>query len=251
MAATVGQIYQAIDRIAPFETQQGWDNAGLLAGHPNRRVERVLAALDLTPGVIDEAARMDAELIITHHPVMFHGRKHLREDDPEGALLCALVRSGRSLIAAHTNFDVAAGGVNDALAAALRLSEVEELPEGLRIGRWGKTLAELCEAAGAALHAVVRPYDRGYRRLDKVAVCGGAGGGFWKIARDAGADALLTGEVRHADALAASQWGLALVEAGHRATEQPSVKAMRIALQTALDALQYSVMVFESESEPF
>ncbi len=249
--ASVKRIYELIDKIAPFDSQEEWDNAGLLAGHPDRPVERVLTALDLTAGVIEEAVKLDAQLIVTHHPILFHARKNLREDDPEGALLAKLVRAEKALIAAHTNFDKAAGGVNDALADALGLTDVEALDQGLRIGNWDGTLYDLQEAARVHLKATSRLYDSARRPLHRVAVCGGAGGSLWRVAHEAGADGYLTGEVKHSDALAASSWGLSLIECGHYATERASVKAMRIALQTELNALQYNVMVFESESVPF
>ena len=134
VTATVGDILSLIDDMAPFDTQAEWDNAGLLAGAPGKPVTKVLAALDVSVPVIEEAIKLGAELILTHHPILFHARKNLREDDPEGALLCALIRSGRSLIAAHTNFDQAEGGVNDVLARALGLQNIVPLDEGLRVG---------------------------------------------------------------------------------------------------------------------
>ena len=123
MSATVGQILELLSRIAPLELAEEWDNVGLLSGHPDNPVERVLCALDLTEAVIEEAAMLGAQLIVTHHPILFRGRKNLREDDAEGRMLCALVRSNISLIAMHTNYDNACPGVNDALATVLDLTE--------------------------------------------------------------------------------------------------------------------------------
>ena len=121
MSATVAQVLELVNGIAPFELAEPWDNVGLLAGRPDAAVERVLCALDLRMNVLEEAVRKGAQLIVTHHPILFRGRKNLCETDAEGRLLCALARSGIAMIAAHTNFDNASPGVNDALAAALGL----------------------------------------------------------------------------------------------------------------------------------
>ena len=251
MSVTVEQILAVVDEIAPFDTQEPWDNAGLLAGHPNRLVTKILLSLDLTIAVIDEAMRLGAELILTHHPILFQARKNLREDDPEGALLCHLIRSGCALICAHTNFDATQGGVNDALCAVLLLKDVEVLESGLRIGRLDKTLGEASEIAQKALETIVRPYGAPSTPIDRLAVCGGAGGSLWHIAHQAGAQGYLTGEIKWSDALQASAAGLVLMEAGHYETEKPSIKAMQTTLQKRLNGLEYNVMVFESGEEPF
>ncbi|MDO4546626.1 MAG: Nif3-like dinuclear metal center hexameric protein [Clostridia bacterium] len=251
MPVKVQDIYDIIDEFAPFNTQEEWDNAGILAGSKNAGVARILCALDLTQGVIDEAVRLDAELIVTHHPILFHARKNLTTDDPEGLLLCSLARSGKALIAAHTNFDKASGGVNCVLAQALGLEDIKPLEGGLRIGTWKGTFARLCENVASSLNCVVRPYGDAGASVQSVAVCGGAGGSLWKMAREAGADAYVTGEIHHNDALDMTAWGLVGCEAGHFHTENPSVKAMKTALQNRLDELQYDIMVFNSDYKPF
>lgn len=251
MSATVKQIYDIINEIAPFDTQAGWDNAGLLAGHPDAQVNKILVALDMTRGAVEEAVGLGCQLVVTHHPILFHARKNLREDDPEGQALCALIRGRLAHIAAHTNFDQAPGGVSDVLAGKLDLKNIEPLAEGLRAGTFSGTLEDLCEKAGLALGAVVRPYGDKKASLHKVGVCGGAGGSLWRIAWEAGCDGYLTGEIHHNDALDGAAFGMKMVEAGHYETELPSVKELGKALQNRLDALQYNVMVFESTYVPF
>ena len=121
----VSKMLELVGDIAPFELAEEWDNVGLLAGHPDWPVARAMVALDLTDGALREAAEKGVQLIVTHHPILLNGRKNLREDDGEGALLAALIRARIALIAAHTNYDSAPGGMNDVLAAALGLSEPE------------------------------------------------------------------------------------------------------------------------------
>lgn len=250
MPVTVDMINALVRDMAPVELAEPYDNVGLLAGHPNWSVERVLCALDLTPPVLREAEQIGAQLIVTHHPILFHARKNLREDDPEGALLCALVRSGRALIAAHTNFDAAQPGVNDCLAGELGLDAVRALEHGMRVGSWSGTLEALAAHCERRLGAVVRRYGA-CGAVERVAVMGGAGSEFWPLALAAGAQVYLTGEVRHHDALAAVQAGLAVLEAGHYHTERISVKGLRNGLQTRINALQYNVRVFESSAASF
>ncbi len=248
--ATVAQMLELVNEIAPFELAEAWDNVGLLAGHPGWNVERAMVALDLTSGALREAIGGGAQLIVTHHPILFHGRKNLREDDGEGALLAELVRARIALIAAHTNYDNAPEGLNDALAEALGLEDVGSLAHGLRAGMFFGSPEELLARAGERLGGTPRLY-RGGRAVARVAVCGGAGGSFWPEAKEAGCDAYLTGEVRHHEALAATEAGLTLIEAGHYHTERVMVKALRSRLQMRANTLQYNVHVFGSSFEPF
>ncbi len=246
----VSAVMAMVNDLAPFELAEEWDNVGLLAGHPDWPVERAMVALDLTPGALREAAAQGAQMIITHHPILFHARKNLREDDGEGALLAELVRARVALIAAHTNYDKAPCGLNDALAEAMGLQNMEPLAHGLRAGAFLGDPEALLALVTARLGATPRLY-RGSGRIRKVAVCGGAGGEFWPEAARAGCDAYLTGEVRHHEALAAVQAGMTVIEAGHYHTERVMVKALRNGLQNRANTLQYNVHVIESRFEPF
>lgn len=252
MPATVAQVLELVNGIAPFELAEAWDNVGLLAGHPDSRVDKVLCALDLRTDVVEEARRKGCQLIVTHHPILFRGRKNLRETDAEGRLLCALVRSGIAMIAAHTNFDNASPGVNDALAAALGLENVIALENGMRLGDVKQTdFGMFCKGAEAALHGPARCYGDPARVIRRVAVLGGAGEDFASQALEAGADVYVTGEMAYHKGLDAADNGLCVVEAGHAATEYPAISLLCGGLQNAADALQYGICVLQSESEVF
>ena len=121
---TVNDVFKWLDAIAPFETQDEYDNAGLLTGSPNAEVSRVLFVLDVTRAAVAEAKAYGAELIVSHHPLMFNAIQQLRYDQGEGAVLKALAASGISLIAAHTNLDKCLGGIADSLADALELQSI-------------------------------------------------------------------------------------------------------------------------------
>ncbi len=127
MSASCKMIADAIEKLAPLELAEAWDNVGLLVGSLEHQVAKVLLALDVTEEVIDEAVALEAGLIISHHPCLFHPVKNIRTDTMTGSLLKKLIKMDMSVYAAHTNLDAAVGGVNDALAARLQLHEVMPL----------------------------------------------------------------------------------------------------------------------------
>lgn len=254
MSVTMGQILVLLNEMAPPELAESYDNVGLLAGHPDWPVEKILVGLDLTMGAVEEAEAMGAQLIVTHHPILFRGRKNLREDDAEGAAVCAMIRKGIGLIAAHTNFDNAEIGVNDALAEALGLDDIRPLPQGMRVGKLESvhTPESLGAMVEKRLGGRARIYaERPDAAIERVAVCGGAGGDFFELAACSGAQAFVTGEVKHHDALAAVAAGLCLIEAGHYETEHIAIKLLADGLQKKINAVQYNVTVNESAYAPF
>lgn len=246
---TVQGIYHMIDQMAPFESQEDFDNAGLLLGDPAMEVRGIHVALDVTERVLDEAEAAGANLIVTHHPIMFSPVKRLVATDYETRLIFRMIRAGMALIAAHTNFDRAPGGMNDTLAARCGLTQVTG--EGfIRVGNLPHPMTgrELAAHIAASLDTVVRPMgdaEKVYRRL---ALCSGGGSDFWTEGLALGADAFLTGEMKHHHALALADAGMLGLEAGHFATEQPGVLALAAALQNAVNAVEYPVCLSTSQA---
>ena len=249
---TVKKIEELVGGIAPYELAEVWDNVGLLVGHANSAVTRVLVAMDLTQAVIREAKNLGAQVIVTHHPIMFQARKRITDSDFEGRILLALAENGIAHIAAHTNFDSAPGGVNDTLMACMGVQNVRgegfvrvgDLPEGTTFGM-------LCAQAGRRLHAAVRAYGAADTPVKTLGCCSGAGGECMEEAIALGADCFITGEVKHHIALDAMDRGVCIIEAGHYETENPACEVMANALQNACDALKYNVTVFCSRGNPF
>lgn len=231
--AAVKDIYQFLDGRAPFDSQMGFDNAGFLVGESGRPVARILVALDITEQVIQEAAELQAELIVSHHPVIWEGAKSVTDESILGRKLLALVTQGIAAICAHTNLDAARGGVNDALAAALGLTDTALLktygvyPDGTpygieRVGTLPGGPVPLAEFAGQVKEKLgahgVRYVDAG-RPVRKVAAGGGSCSSSMADVLAAGCDTFVTADVKYDGFLDAKAMGLNLIDAGHYPTE--------------------------------
>ena len=245
---TVRDFYSLLNELAPFDTQADFDNSGLLVGSPAAEVTCVLLALDVTEPVIDEAVRLGAQLIITHHPLMFSPRQRLTDEDYEGRLIRRLIRENISLIAAHTNLDQAPCGINDTLAELCGLTEISGggffrcglLPEAMTAGACAEELSR-------RLAATVRLIGPDNAVIRKIGLCSGGGSDEWVQAAASGCDAFLTGEIRHHLALAMADSGIVGFECGHFATEEPGIEVLAVALQKALPAIEYNVRIYVSE----
>lgn len=230
--ASVAEIYRYLDSRAPFSMQMSFDNAGFLVGRREAEVRRLLVALDITEEVAAEAAELGCQLIVSHHPVIFRPARSVTDADPTGRCLLALTENRIAAICAHTNLDAVAGGVNDALAKRLELTDVEQLhPDGVDaagrsygIGRVGTApghfylpefaafVRERLDAQGLRLEDTGRPVRR-------VAVGGGACGDMLEDVLRLGCDTFVTADVKYNVFLDARAMGINLIDAGHFSTE--------------------------------
>ena len=220
---TVIEIEQALFELAPRECAQDWDNVGFLVGRRDREVQKVLTALDITEGVIDEAVRWGADLIVSHHPVIFHGQKSVTDRDVTGNRVLRLLEGGIAAICMHTNLDCAEGGVNDVLAEALGVQEPERFTnEG--VGRCGwrakpMALPEFVRFVSRTLGCNGVRYADAGKPVHRVAVGGGACGEFEDAAIYAGCDTFVTSDLSYHQFVDAGAKGINLVDAGHFPTE--------------------------------
>ncbi|MCV2489958.1 Nif3-like dinuclear metal center hexameric protein [Geodermatophilus sp. YIM 151500] len=242
--APLAEVVAALEGRYDPALAESWDAVGLVCGDPQETVRRVLFAVDPTAAVVDEAIESGADLVVTHHPLLLTPVHGVPASDPKGRLVHRLVRAGVGLFVAHTNADRAAEhGVNDALAAAFGLTGTVPLdpvadagtengatPSRAGLGRLGRLPGPMTLREFGALAAAVLPVTAGGMRLAgdpdrpvrSVAVCGGSGGSLLGAAAAAGADVLLTSDLKHhavSEALEAG--GPALVDAAHFATEWP------------------------------
>jgi dinuclear metal center YbgI/SA1388 family protein len=248
MTVLLRDVVDVLERLYPSSTAQSWDQVGLVTGDPDQPVERVLLALDPTLEVIAEARSTQADLLLTHHPLLLRGVHSVATTTAKGASVTQLVVGDIALYVAHTNADVAAAGVCEALAVAAGLTEtrplavVEDQPLG-RVGRLPRamTLGDFAAALHAALPAaagglrVAGPADA---TVESVAVLGGAGDDQLAAVRASGADVYVTADLRHHPALEAreeSRGGVPyLVDAGHWSSEAVWLPTVRDALAAAL-----------------
>ncbi len=247
---TVADIAKAMEIIAPLGTQMDWDNSGLLIGDPGREARRILVALDATVEIIGEAEALGAEMIVTHHPIIFHPVKRLLAGTPP----YEAAARGIAVYSAHTCYDMAEGGVNTALADALGLKERQHLWEekpgesgSRRLGLAGElpcamTREELAawveEALGLPGNYVRWLAGAGPETIHRAAVCGGAGADFLGNAKALGCEAYITGDVRHHEYLEAAGMGLLLMDAGHFATEDIAMPGLRRQLAALLPEVE-------------
>ncbi len=253
-------VCEYLDRFAPPQLAEDWDNVGLLVGDPQRRVQRIMTCLTITPASADEAVRESADLIVTHHPLPFRPLKRLTTDSTPGRLLLRLVRAGVAVYSPHTAFDSAAAGINQQLAEGLGLvgivplvAKTDEAPV-LGAGRYGSlpqatTLAELAERLKAFLRvAGLHVVGAAEQRLERVAVACGAAGEFLEPARRAGCDALVTGETNFHTCLEAEAQGMGLLLPGHFASERFAV--VKLAEHLAAQFPELHVWASRQERDP-
>lgn len=241
----------------PPSFAESWDNVGLLVGDDREDISHVFLALDLTEPVLNEAIEAGADMIVTHHPMIFSGMKKINNHDFVGRKILSLVQNHIQYYAMHTNFDVL--GLAELSADWMQLKDRQVLsvteegengPEG--IGRVGllpqkMTLKSCAEMVKAALHLKdIRVYGNLTAEVEKAAVCTGSGKSLLKDALAAGADVYVTGDVDHHTALDALDQGLFLIDAGHYGTEYIFMEAMKKELEAVFPDLKVSCAAIAS-----
>jgi len=249
----IQQFVEWLHALAPFDSAEGFDNVGLLMGDPDADVHSIVIGMDITDALADEAIAMGADLIITHHPFIFRGIKRIDYTGPLGRTLAILMQHGINVIAAHTNYDKAPGGVCDSLANALGLKAVESCDDYVRVGMLPAPLspAAFAQHIQNALRVQPRCYYTQDKPIARVAVSGGAYGEGYEAALDAGADAYVVGEIGYHDAADAVARGLVIYDAGHFPTELPGVVNLYLRFTADAAAAQWDVKAHLHQLAPF
>lgn len=261
---TIRDVLDTLERAYPAALAESWDTGiGLTCGDPGDPVAGVLLAVDADAVTVAETAAAGAQLLLTHHPLLFRPIQSVAADSAKGALVHRMIRSGLAHVAAHTNADTAVGGVNDALAAALGLGGTRPLvphPDGVTgSGRVGALADPMTLAGFAALVADRLPATAGGVRaagapdrvIRTVAVCGGAGDSYLAAAATSGADVYLTSDLRHhvVGEFVADPGNPAVVDVAHWAGEWPWLPAAADLLRSAHPEL--SVTVSTTRTDPW
>lgn len=247
----ISKLLKYLDEKAPLGTAAGFDNVGLLVGDENAEITGVCCCLDITHDIIKEAEEKGANLIVSHHPVIFDGLKRI----PEWSPVTWLLRKNIAVIAMHTNFDIAENGVNETFAELLEfdnagLPQMEKFHDGYGIvcevafGYSPKSLAEYCKER-LMLDGV--RYSRKNISIKRIALCCGAGidRDVMQFARENNIDAIISGDIKHNYWIEAENCGIALIDAGHFGTEKAAAHRLAKLVTEAVS----SVPVFSAECE--
>lgn len=226
---TTANVYDFIDGFAPFDSALGFDNVGLLVGSKDKKVTRILVTLDVTDAAIREAEENGCELIVSHHPVIFNPLRSVEPDD----FVWSLIKKDIAVISAHTNLDMAKGGVNDCFSRRTGMTDVSELIlNGAPLGRVGKLKEEIpfdeyVKFIRDAFDANAVRFVKSRQTCKKIASVCGSGGDAVDAAVLAGADTLITGEAKYNHFLDAARKKVNLIEVGHYSSENVCMPYLR------------------------
>lgn len=243
--ATVADILKFIEGIAPPYMMEDWDNCGLLCGRRDWEVKKILVALDPFRSVIEEAKALKADLIVTHHPLIFRDKMMaVNEDTETGRCVLELIEHGIAAINAHTNLDMAPGGVNEVLAKTLGLINMEIIDPVDNYGLLRK--GEVSEQSVENFLATVKEklgckglrYVSSGKPVRVVAVGGGSCADFMPQALAAGCDTFVTADVKYNQFRTAFELGLNLIDAGHFHTENPAMPVMAEKIRAAFPGVE-------------
>ena len=231
----IKEITDAIERFAPLALQEGYDNAGLVVGDPEREVGRALLAVDVTEEVLAEAEREGCDLVVTHHPIVFHPLKRFNSADAVQRCVERAIRRGIALYACHTNLDSAPGGMSWYLADMLGIGSLQLLQpsaeEGVGFGVIGdlpepvRTVDFLQRVRERLSVRVIRHSDIAAERVVRVALCTGAGASLIGDARRAGAGLYITADLKYNDFMTPDK-ALTVADIGHFESEYCAIRLL-------------------------
>jgi len=226
MIPRLKDILDLIENFAPSRLAETWDNPGLQVGSFTQAITKILLSLDPTLKALRSARNLNAQVLLTHHPLIFRPLSHLENSSYPGNVIFEAIKNEIAVVAAHTNLDTAWGGINDILADIFELRDVVILKEieeesGFGLGRIGDLpetmeMSVLVEKVKNVLGTdKLRIVGQANQLINRMAVVGGSGGSLVSAAFKKGADLILTGDVSHHNALEAEFSGLALIDGGH------------------------------------
>ncbi len=229
----IKEVMDYLETIAPKNLAESWDNVGLLVGDKNKEISKVLLALDVTDEVVDEAIKLNANLIVTHHPLIFKAVKTINTDDFVGNTIIKLIKNDIAVYTLHTNLDSGQGGTNDVLADILEMKNKSvllpsELDENCGLGRYG----EIAETTVENLLKFMKntnkfdyinySLDNGGidKQVKKVGLCtGSVMDSLIYKSKTLGCDVYVTGDVTYHTAQIAKRIGITIIDVGHYCSE--------------------------------
>lgn len=252
-------IIRVIEETCPSSLQEDWDNCGLQVDAGPVEIRRILVSLEASAEVLREAEEKGAQMLVTHHPLLFRGLKTIAPDDPEGGLAMQMIQSGITQYACHTSFDKLEGGNNDDLGQRLGIQNIRMLGEPDGICRRGelprpssfrdfiRAVSEALQIEEKFLHACGNP-DAVVR---SAAWCTGSGAEFIRFAKERGCDLFITGDLKYHDAQAAKFLNICVLDAGHYGTEKIFTSNMAAKLREKLQETECEILESEVDLNPF
>lgn len=250
---TLGELIKLFDKLWPLATAEEWDRPGLMVGNPSQSVSKVMLSVDVTGGVIAEALESGCQLLLTHHPLLLRGVHELGELTLKGNLVSKAIRGNLAIYSAHTNADIAPGGVSESLAYALGLSNLSKLDSDSGHGIVGSIkptkLLEFARQVAKTLPAVaagIKVAGHPEKLISSVSLVAGAGDGFLAKALSSGADLFITSDLRHhpaQDFVEQSQLvgGPALMDISHWAAEWVWLEGAANQLRSVANGVEFVV----------
>lgn len=245
---TVGSLAEFLNQLAPLSLSEDWDNTGLLVGDVEQSVSKVMTCLTVTEDVVSEAVKESVDMIVSHHPMLFRAAKKITTQTAEGRMLLKLIDGGIAVYSPHTAFDSSRLGINQRLATALGLRQIQclrasKLEEHPGSGRWGR----LTDGGGLSLfleqvkQAVAAQYVEYSGELEsevsRVAVACGSAAEFLTDAIAHGCDTFVTGEARFHSVLEAQSAKVNLILVGHYESERPAVEWLANEIQAKISGV--------------
>ena len=225
----VSGLLRHIDTFAPFELAEEWDNSGLIVGDEHAEVKRIAVCLDAVAQAVISADELGCNVLVAHHPLIFRPVRNITLNSEQGRTIFEAVKRDVNIIAAHTNWDKSAGGVNDILSALIGLKHPEKLGD---FGIWGvisprmkvHDFAQHVKSSWGLSHLDV--YTNNNKPISRAALCGGSGAEFWHSAKKIGADIYITADMKYHEISDAVNEGLSIALCEHGEMERVSISQL-------------------------
>lgn len=242
----VSDILEFLNEIAPFETAEDYDNVGLIVGNSLKKVERIMVCLDVSSDVVHEAIHKKCDLIVSHHPIIFSSLKKINEDNFITSKVMKLIKNDISVIAAHTNLDMAKDGVCDNLCKALGLSDKVYDGGCFKICEVSPvSVREMALKVKEALNMPFTKFSDGGKMCRKIGVVCGSGMDFADEMISMGADTIITGDIKYIGFLENMQKGINVIDCGHFDSEVIIKEPLKEILENKFDV---EILVAENEN---
>ncbi|MEG0132497.1 MAG: Nif3-like dinuclear metal center hexameric protein [Clostridium sp.] len=262
MTARIEDIINIMEKIAPVNLKESYDNVGFMVGDKDAKVDKVLIALDCTLDVIEEAKNLGAQLILTHHPLLFIKPKTITTDTLQGKKIISLIKNNIGLYSSHTNLDSVGGGLNDTFVKLLGFNSGEIIDKSpncdkIGIGRMvdfkeEKNLEEIVKLIKDKLNLKSLRFSGNLdKKVRRIALINGSGQDYMQKSYEMGADLVITGDTTYHFVSDYTEMGLAIIDVGHFGSEWPALMAVSKLLEIAIEAKAVEIVISKATKDPY